>query len=83
MALNIKDPEADALVRRLATVTGESITDAIKLAARESLDRHARARGKASLEELQAIIDRIASQPVIDDRSSDEIIGYDENGLPT
>lgn len=34
-------------------------------------------------DELEAIASRCASLPVLDDRSPDEIIGYDENGLPT
>lgn len=83
MALNIKDPETDRLARQLADLTGEKITDAVKTAVRERLDRETRNRGKASLEELLAIADRIASQPVIDPRTPEEIIGYDENGLPT
>lgn len=82
MALNIKDAETDRLVRQLADLTGEKITDAVKAAVRERLDREARNRGKASLEELMAIARRIASQPVFDPRTPEEIIGYDENGLP-
>ena len=31
---------------------------------------------------MLAIARRYASRPVIDDRSPDEIIGYDERGLP-
>jgi antitoxin VapB len=83
MPLNIKDPETDRLARQLAGLTGEKITDAVKTAVRERLDREARNRGKASLEELMAIAHSIASQPVIDPRTPEEIIGYDEHGLPT
>jgi antitoxin VapB len=82
MALNIKDPETDRLARRLAGLTGEKITDAVKTAVRERLDREARQRGKASLEELLAIANRIASKTVVDPRTPEEIIGYDEHGLP-
>lgn len=82
MALNIKDPETDQLARRLANLTGEKITDAVKTAVRERLERETRNHGKASLEELMAIARRIASQPVFDPRTPEEIIGYDENGLP-
>jgi hypothetical protein len=35
MALNIKDPETDQLVRRLARLTGENITHAVKTAVRD------------------------------------------------
>jgi antitoxin VapB len=82
MAINIKDAEADQLARRLATLTGESITVAIKTAVRERIEREERARGKASVEELLAIATRIAEAPNLDERSDDEILGYDERGLP-
>ena len=38
-------------------------------------------------EEKRAVTDKIAAEfaalPVLDNRSADEILGYDENGLPT
>lgn len=33
-------------------------------------------------EELRVIRARMARYPVLDDRSPDEILGYDENGIP-
>jgi antitoxin VapB len=83
MALNIKDPEADQLARRLATLTGESITLAVKTAVRQRIEREERERGKATVEELLAIARRIAEAPNRDDRTDDEILGYDERGLPS
>ena len=83
MALNIKDPETDRLVRRLAEVTGEKMTDAVRIAVGERLERVAQRRGKASLDELLAIANRVASKPVVDPRTPEEILGYDEFGLPT
>jgi antitoxin VapB len=84
MALNIKDPTADRLVRELAATTGESITTAVTIAVRERLDR---VRGMAPAEiRKQAILriaDEVAAMPVLDPRSPDEILGYDEDGLPT
>jgi antitoxin VapB len=82
MALNIKDPEIDQLVRRLTALTGESITTAVKAAVRERIEREERARGKASFEELMAIAKRIASRVDRHGRTPEEIIGYDERGLP-
>ena len=82
MALNIKDPETDRLARRLSALTGESITGAVKTAVRERIEREERERGKASVEELLAIARRIAEAPNLDQRSDDEILGYDERGLP-
>ena len=82
MALNIKDPGADQLARRLAALTGESITVAVKTAVRQCIEREERERGKASVEELMAIAKRIASRIDRDGRTADEIIGYAERGLP-
>jgi antitoxin VapB len=84
MALSIKMPEADRLARRLADTTGETITVAVLLAIRERLEREERRRlNKAALlEEIRAISHHCASLPVQDTRSEDEILGYDENGIP-
>lgn len=85
MALSIKAPEADKLARQLAATTGESITDAVIVAMRERLEREKRRRGnsRSIAAELMAIGRHCASLPVLDARSSDEILGYDENGLPS
>jgi antitoxin VapB len=85
MALSIKAPEADRLARQLAATTGESITDAVIVAIRERLVREERKRqGRAALiADLRAIADHCASLPILDTRSDDEILGYDENGLPS
>ncbi|MGH2968655.1 MAG: type II toxin-antitoxin system VapB family antitoxin [Solirubrobacteraceae bacterium] len=83
MALNIKHPEADRLARDLATTTGESLTTAVTVALRERLER---VRGAASADtvadELNTIALRCAVLPVLDDRSDDDVLGYDEHGLP-
>jgi antitoxin VapB len=83
MALNIKDPEADRLVRALAAATGESITVAARRAFAERLDRvRAQDAAPGVLSELEAIISRGRDRTTLDARSADEIIGYDEAGLP-
>lgn len=83
MALNIKDPETDRLARTLAAATGETITDAVANALRERLDR---VRGHGGGPDLAAVIEQIARRcstlPVLDDRTPDEILGYDEFGVP-
>lgn len=80
--LSIKDAETDRLARRLAELTGESITQAVRTAVEERLEREQRHRGRPSVEHLMEIARRCAARPVIDPRSPDEIIGYDERGLP-
>ena len=83
MALNIKDPETDRLARELSSVTGESLTAAVATALRERLERvRGRPRGHDLAAELEAIALRCAALPVLDDRPEDEILGYDEHGLP-
>jgi antitoxin VapB len=59
MALSIKDPETDRLVRALAEATGESITEAIR-----------------------RVQERLTGLPVRDPRDPNELLGYDEHGVP-
>jgi antitoxin VapB len=84
MALSIKDKDTEKLARALAERTGETITIATKRALEERLRRvGSDARKVAMLEDLAASRRRWAALPVLDARSADEIIGYDENGLPS
>lgn len=53
MALHIRDPETDAVVRRLARKKGVGITEAVREAARNELERE---RQKLSLWERTADI---------------------------
>ena len=76
MAFTIKDPKTDRLARRLAEITGETVTKAVQVAIRDRLEREERRRGRASAEHLLAIARRYAARPVVDDRSADEILGY-------
>ena len=83
MALNIKDAETDRIARRLAALTGERITDAVRTALRERLARELRRRGKTiDWAGLRAAQDQVARLPVADARAADELLDYDEAGLP-
>ena len=83
MALNIKHPEADRLARALAARTGETITGAVIQALRDRLQRTEGRRNPRSLiDDLREISDRCAALPDFDTRSEDEILGYDEIGVP-
>lgn len=83
MALNIKDPEADRLVRELVAVTGESITEAARKAFAERLQR-VRSRNvlTADRARVRDIIEQGRRLRTDQVRSEDDILGYDENGLP-
>jgi antitoxin VapB len=86
MALSIRDPETDRLARELAALTGESMTGAIRVALEQRLERERRRR-QAEIDRrrkaIDAIIEHCASLPVLNDLSEDEILGYDEHGLPS
>lgn len=83
MALSIKDSEADRLARELAARTGETLTEAVVVALRERLTRVAgRSRSVPLREELAAIRRRCAALPVLDGRTADDVLGYDDRGLP-
>lgn len=84
MALSIKHPEADRLARELAKSTGEGITEAVINALRERLARQRKRRrhGSPLSEELRAIGERVAAMPVLDPRDAEEILDYDERGVP-
>lgn len=83
MALNIRNDEAERLAAKLARLTGETKTEAVTVALRERLGRVSREkRGRALVDELNAIALECARLPVRDDRSADAILGYDEDGVP-
>ena len=86
MALSIRDPETDRLARELAALTGETMTEEIRTALEERLGRE-RARREQGVERrreaVREVLERIWALPVADERCADEIVGYDEHGLPT
>lgn len=82
MALSIKSDEADRLARELTAATGESLTTAVIVALRERLERQRGGRSSAMSRRLDALRDEVRSGGIVDDRSAERIIGYDEHGLP-
>lgn len=83
MALNIRNQEAERLAAELARQTGETKTEAVTKALRDRLARVRRDRSKRRLaDELEEIARHCAGLPLLDTRSDDEILGYDERGLP-
>lgn len=82
MALSIKNPEADRLARRLADLTGESLTEAVLRALHERLERESSRRHTRLRDEVVQMQARIARLPCLDRRSDDDLVGYDSHGLP-
>lgn len=84
MALNIRNAETEQLAEALARLTGETKTRAVTVALRDRLNRLRRDRsGRSLAQELEEIADHCSSLPVLDSRDADEILGYDEIGLPS
>jgi len=83
MALHIRDPEADRLARELAARTGQPITRVVVEALRDRLKREqSRTTFPCLRDEIMAISRRTAALPRRTGRTADEILGYDEQGLP-
>ena len=81
--LNIKDPQAYRMARELSERTGESLTEAVRVSLRERLEREKHREPDAVImEKLLEISERCAALPVLDARSDEEILGYDEIGVP-
>ena len=83
MALNIRNPETERLAETLARLTGETKTQVVTEALRQRLELLRRRRSASNLlEELDEIAAHCAALPVHDSRDADDILGYDEHGLP-
>ena len=82
MAVIIKDPETDDLIRALADRTGESFTAAVKTAVRERLQRLPLSAGDiaARRKRLAKLLAKADAMPVVDQRSADEIVGFNASG---
>ena len=81
--MSIKSLDVERLARELASKTGESLTGAIQKALEERLERLKRERRQQGiLAPLEDILHRVDQLPVLDSRNPNEILGYDENGLP-
>lgn len=83
MALSLQDKETDRFARAVAALTGETLTDAVRIALAERLERERLRRGESPrlAERLIEIGRHCASLPDLDPRTPDEIAGYDETGM--
>jgi antitoxin VapB len=83
MGISIKNDHTEQLARELARETGESLTTAITRALEDRLRRVEGRRSPAEkLALARAALRRVDALPVLDERSPDQILGYDEHGLP-
>ena len=84
MGLSIKNDETERLVRELARRKGVGVTTAIRLAVSNELAQTPQVKRDpaaidAAIRKIQA---EVAKLPILDHRSDNEILGYDEYGLP-
>ena len=85
MPLNIKNDEAHTYARELSALSGKSITEVVTRALREALDNAKRLQENSVLQltrDLDDIALHLASLPVLDRRSPEEILGYNDIGVP-
>ena len=85
MDVLIKRPTAVAKIRKLAKRTGETLTDAVERAVDDRLAKVGpprRKKGRVDRKKLAKLLQYFDSLPIDDHRSHEEIIGYDEHGVP-
>jgi len=81
--LSIRNESAERLARQVAEETGESITEAIRKALEERWVRLSKKRREKILtEQIEDLLRRVDQLPILDSRPEDEILGYDEHGIP-
>lgn len=84
LALNIRNQRAEELALSVVEITGETKTQAVTQALQERLDRLQTKHKKRSMVDIAFEIARQCDTlPELDNRSANEILGYDEDGLPT
>ena len=83
MAMSIKNDVTERLARQVAKETGESLTEAIQKSLEERWERlKARRRTHLLSMQIDDLLARMDALPTLDSRSDDEILGYDEHGIP-
>jgi antitoxin VapB len=83
MALSIQNKKAEKLAREVASYCGETITQAITRALEERLERMRGRRTAADTTvEILKIAGRCSQLPDKDARTPEEILGYDDVGVP-
>jgi antitoxin VapB len=83
MPLSIKNEATERLARQVASATGESLTEAIHKALQERWQQlRAKRRGGVLAGQIEDLLGRVDTMPTLDSRPDDEILGYDEHGVP-
>lgn len=84
MTISIRNPEAEQLARELAASSNQTLTEVVLEALRGYRQQQNEQQQRPDLaKRLLAIGAHCAHLPDRDTRSADDIMGYDEHGLPT
>jgi antitoxin VapB len=82
MGVSIKSPEAERKLRRVARLLGKSMTaTVIDLADGKLKELDAQRDRERRHRAVDRIVRRVNALPVLDDRTADEILGYNKDGL--
>ncbi|MBI4774174.1 MAG: type II toxin-antitoxin system VapB family antitoxin [Deltaproteobacteria bacterium] len=83
MAISIRNARAERLAREVAAESGENLTQAIIHALEERLERlKGRRMVSDTAQEIMKISERCSMLPDQDPRSPEEILDYDDFGVP-
>ncbi len=86
MGLSVKNPEVERMLREIAGRRGVGMTEALRQLLAEEEARAATQREAevaAKLRRLHEIQARVAALPDVSDMTDDEILGYDDDGIPS
>jgi hypothetical protein len=85
MSITIDNPEAEQLVAelstRMATRPDDLLLDLLRRE-RARLERDVEPEVRRAFAESQAVVDRWKARPLVDQRSVEDVIAYDDDGLP-
>ena len=82
MALNIANRKVEEKAIHASRILGINKTAAVEKALDYYLQHHqADAAPTANLQEAARLLDELSQLPILDNRTPDEILGYNEDGL--
>ena len=83
MALNIANRRVEDKAIKASQITKVNKTAAVEIALDYYLAHHQLKQNKSAANlELNILLDELAALPVLDKRGADDILDYDEDGLP-
>jgi antitoxin VapB len=81
MGVSIKSAEAERKLRKISRLLGKSMTaTVIELADARIKELEAKKDRERRLREVDAIVQRVKSRPILSTASEDEILGYNDRG---